>query len=188
MNAVERLGRYITRGVYTVSGPFHPFGGAVDIIVVEQPDGSFKSSPWYVRFGKFQGVLKAREKVVNVSVNGVEADLHMYLDRRGEAFFLREVEGDEGEPVLYPLSSSDEMDEQSQKNRRPVKTKSCNYDAHQLNSDDQLDGTGGSIMARTNSRRSRILGLVFGRGSFQADSYQEGDDGAGKARTFTGAC
>lgn len=87
MNAVERLGRYITRGVYTVSGPFHPFGGAVDIIVVEQPDGSFKSSPWYVRFGKFQGVLKAREKVVNVSVNEVEADFHMYLDRRGEAFF-----------------------------------------------------------------------------------------------------
>lgn len=183
MNAVERLGRYITRGVYTVSGPFHPFGGAVDIIVVEQPDGSFKSSPWYVRFGKFQGVLKAREKVVNVSVNEVEADFHMYLDRRGEAFFLREVEGDEEESVLYPLSSSDETDEQSQKNRRPAKTKSCNYDAYQLNSGDQLDGTNGSIVARTNSRRSRILGLVFGRGSFKEDSCREGDDGAGKART-----
>ncbi|XP_011030124.1 PREDICTED: phosphatidate phosphatase PAH2-like isoform X2 [Populus euphratica] len=183
MNAVERLGRYITRGVYTVSGPFHPFGGAVDIIVVEQPDGSFKSSPWYVRFGKFQGVLKAREKVVNVSVNEVEADFHMYLDRRGEAFFLREVEGDEEESVLYPLSSSDETDEQSQKNRRPAKTKSCNYDAYQLNSGDQLDGTNGSILARTNSRRSRILGLVFGRGSFKEDSCREGDDGAGKART-----
>lgn len=183
MNAVERLGRYITRGVYTVSGPFHPFGGAVDIIVVEQPDGSFKSSPWYVRFGKFQGVLKAREKVVNVSVNEVEADFHMYLDRRGEAFFLREVEGDEEESVLYPLSSSDETDEKSQKIRRPVKTKSCNYDAYQLNSGDQLDGTNGSIVARTNSRRSRILGLVFGRGSFKEDSCREGDDGAGKART-----
>lgn len=183
MNAVERLGRYITRGVYTVSGPFHPFGGAVDIIVVEQPDGSFKSSPWYVRFGKFQGVLKAREKVVNVSVNEVEADFPMYLDRRGEAFFLREVEGDEEESVLYPLSSSDETDEQSQTNRRPAKTKSCNYDAYQLNSGDQLDGTNGSIVARTNSRRSRILGLVFGRGSFKEDSWREGDDGAGKART-----
>ncbi|PPR93944.1 hypothetical protein GOBAR_AA26726 [Gossypium barbadense] len=58
--AVGRLGSYISRGVYTVSGPFHPFGGAVDIIVVEQPDGTFKTSPWYVRFGKFQGVLKTR--------------------------------------------------------------------------------------------------------------------------------
>ncbi|KAE8665171.1 hypothetical protein F3Y22_tig00112649pilonHSYRG00026 [Hibiscus syriacus] len=52
MYAVGRLGSYISRGVYSVSAPFHPFGGAVDIIVVEQPDGSFKSSPWYVRFGE----------------------------------------------------------------------------------------------------------------------------------------
>ncbi|CAK7347562.1 unnamed protein product [Dovyalis caffra] len=177
MYAVERLGSYITRGVTTVSGPFHPFGGAVDIIVVEQPDGSFKSSPWYVRFGKFQGVLKAREKVVTVTVNGVLADFHMYLDRRGEAFFLREVEGEEGEPVLYPSYSSDETDGQFQKNRRSMKSKSCNYDSHQLNSGDQLDGTNGSIVARTNSRRSRILGIVFGRKSVD-DSYREEDDGA----------
>ncbi|KAJ1397399.1 hypothetical protein SESBI_31832 [Sesbania bispinosa] len=46
MQAVGRLGSYISQGVYTVSGPFHPFGGAVDIVVVEQEDGSFKSSPW----------------------------------------------------------------------------------------------------------------------------------------------
>ncbi|KAF2570393.1 hypothetical protein F2Q70_00001945 [Brassica cretica] len=45
MNAVGRIGSYIYRGVGTVSGPFHPFGGAIDIIVVQQPDGSFKSSP-----------------------------------------------------------------------------------------------------------------------------------------------
>ncbi|CBI19531.3 unnamed protein product, partial [Vitis vinifera] len=94
MYAVERLSSYISRGVYTVSGPFHPFGGAVDIIVVEQQDGSFKSSPWYVRFGKFQGVLKTREKVVNISVNGVEANFHMYLDHKGEAFFLKEESND----------------------------------------------------------------------------------------------
>ncbi|WJX35170.1 phosphatidate phosphatase [Trifolium repens] len=46
MQAVGRLGSYISQGVYTVSGPFHPFGGAVDIVVVQQQDGSFKSSPW----------------------------------------------------------------------------------------------------------------------------------------------
>nr|GEW32698.1 hypothetical protein [Tanacetum cinerariifolium] len=90
MYAVGRLSSYITRGVSTVSGPFHPFGGAVDIVVVQQQDGSLKSSPWYVRFGKFQGVLKARERVVDISVNGVEADFHMYLNPRGEAYFLRE--------------------------------------------------------------------------------------------------
>ncbi|CDP01351.1 unnamed protein product [Coffea canephora] len=92
MKAVGKVGSFLSRSVYTVSGPFHPFGGAVDIIVVEQQDGSFKSSPWYVRFGKFQGVLKAKEKVVGISVNGVEADFHMYLDHKGEAYFLKEVD------------------------------------------------------------------------------------------------
>lgn len=78
------FGQIMAGGLNTVSGPFHPFGGAVDIIVVRQEDGTFKSTPFYVRFGKFQGVLKRREKVVNVSVNGVGADFCMYLDHRGQ--------------------------------------------------------------------------------------------------------
>ncbi|XP_076912832.1 phosphatidate phosphatase PAH2-like [Bidens hawaiensis] len=90
MYAVGRLGSYITRGVSTVSGPFHPFGGAIDIIVVQQQDGTLKSSPWYVRFGKFQGVLKVKERVVDINVNGVAAGFHMYLNPKGEAYFLRE--------------------------------------------------------------------------------------------------
>ena len=83
MYAVGRLGTYISHGVYTVAGPFHPFGGAVDIIVVQQEDGSFKSSPWYVKFGKFQGVLKRSEKLVDVAVNDVAVKFHMYLDSTG---------------------------------------------------------------------------------------------------------
>lgn len=77
------VGRLISQGVYTVAGPFHPFGGAVDIIVVQQQDGSYKSSPWYVKFGKFQGVLKRSEKVVNIAVNDVNVKFHMYLDSTG---------------------------------------------------------------------------------------------------------
>ena len=38
------------------------------MIVVEQEDGTFKSSPFHVRFGKL-GVLKAKEKIV--SMNGL---------------------------------------------------------------------------------------------------------------------
>ena len=38
--------------------------GAIDVIVVEQEDGSYKSSPFHVRFGKL-GVLKAKEKIVS---------------------------------------------------------------------------------------------------------------------------
>ena len=37
--------------------------GAIDVIVVEQEDGTFVSSPFHVRFGKL-GLLKARDKVV----------------------------------------------------------------------------------------------------------------------------
>ena len=39
--------------------------GAIDVIVVEQEDGTFKSSPFHVRFGKL-GVLKSREKIVRL--------------------------------------------------------------------------------------------------------------------------
>lgn len=38
--------------------------GAIDVIVVEQPDGTFTCSPFHVRFGKL-GVLRSREKVVS---------------------------------------------------------------------------------------------------------------------------
>ena len=40
--------------------------GAIDVIVVEQPDGSFTCSPFHVRFGKL-GVLRSREKIVSFS-------------------------------------------------------------------------------------------------------------------------
>ncbi|WVZ98871.1 hypothetical protein U9M48_044246 [Paspalum notatum var. saurae] len=113
MNVVGRVGSVISQGVYSVATPFHPFGGAVDIIAVEQPDGSYRTTPWYVRFGKFQGVLKGAEKVVTITVNGVEASFHMQLDNSGQAYFMRELvpgsedsgtgsEEEEGEAVNEP--------------------------------------------------------------------------------------
>lgn len=97
----------VSNFVYTVATPFHPFGGAVDIISVQQQDGSFRSTPWYVRFGKFQGVLKGAEKVVRIEVNGVEANFQMYLDNSGEAYFVREVisEKEEANGVLQHVNS-----------------------------------------------------------------------------------
>ncbi|KAL8058813.1 hypothetical protein ABFX02_03G045900 [Erythranthe guttata] len=161
MQAVGRLGSYISRSVYTVSGPFHPFGGAVDIIIVEQPDGSYKSSPWYVRFGKFQGVLKTREKVVSISVNGVDTDFNMYLDHKGEAFFLKEVEVEGLDSVCSPPSSSGEDTEKQSKDMPSLKSKSCNADSSWSDS----VGSEGKAVTKTNSRRSQIFGLVFGRRS-----------------------
>jgi len=148
---MQTVGRILSQGVYTVSGPFHPFGGAVDIVVVEQQDGSFKSSPWYVRFGKFQGVLKSREKVIDISVNGVRAGFQMYLDHKGEAYFLRETVAQEEGNLMFPSSSSPTSDAKSDHSRR---SRSCDYD-------------GGDDVAKTGSRRSRILGFVFGRRSLK---------------------
>lgn len=41
------------------------FSGAIDIVVVEQEDGTFLASPFHVRFGKL-GVLRAKEKLVTI--------------------------------------------------------------------------------------------------------------------------
>ncbi|KAG8376474.1 hypothetical protein BUALT_Bualt09G0067300 [Buddleja alternifolia] len=101
MNVVGRFSSFMT----SVATPFHPFGGAVDIIVVKQQDGTYRSTPWYVRFGKFQGVLKGAEKVVQIEVNGVEANFNMYLDNSGEAYFVREV--DPGKDDSEELKDSD---------------------------------------------------------------------------------
>ncbi|KAM3340138.1 phosphatidate phosphatase PAH1 isoform X1 [Capsicum galapagoense] len=111
MNVVGKVSSFITQGVYSVATPFHPFGGAVDIIVVKQNDGTFKSTPWHVRFGKFQGVLKRAEKVVRIEVNGVGADFHMYLDNSGEAYFIREVTADNEREVNEDSRDSFEKEE-----------------------------------------------------------------------------
>ncbi|XP_064484898.1 phosphatidate phosphatase LPIN3-like isoform X3 [Ornithodoros turicata] len=64
--------------------------GAIDVIVVEQPDGSFATSPFHVRFGKI-GVLRSREKIVDIEINGKPVNIHMKLGESGEAFFVEEV-------------------------------------------------------------------------------------------------
>ncbi|KAL9680720.1 hypothetical protein QQ045_012499 [Rhodiola kirilowii] len=153
------VGRLIGRSINTVSGPFHPFGGAVDIVVVEQPDGSFKSSPWYVRFGKFQGVLKTREKVVSICVDGVEADFHMYLDHTGEAYFLEEVE----EEILLESSSSSELKYEQSNTSKPMKSLSCNFDAEGSHLARSESVASESAVTSTESKRSRLLGMVWSR-------------------------
>ncbi|XP_017367351.1 phosphatidate phosphatase LPIN3 isoform X1 [Cebus imitator] len=68
--------------------------GSIDVLVVKQVDGSFRCSPFHVRFGKL-GVLRSREKVVDIEINGEPVDLHMKLGDSGEAFFVQELESDE---------------------------------------------------------------------------------------------
>ena len=63
--------------------------GAIDVIVVEQPDGSYLCSPFHVRFGKL-GVLRSREKIVDIEINGQPIGIQMKLGEAGEAFFVEE--------------------------------------------------------------------------------------------------
>ncbi|XP_065501425.1 phosphatidate phosphatase LPIN3 isoform X2 [Caloenas nicobarica] len=69
--------------------------GCIDVVVVRQPDNSFQCSPFHVRFGKL-GVLRSKEKVVDIEINGEPVDLHMKLGDNGEAFFVQELEENEG--------------------------------------------------------------------------------------------
>nr|XP_010301886.1 PREDICTED: phosphatidate phosphatase LPIN3 [Balearica regulorum gibbericeps] len=68
--------------------------GCIDVVVVRQPDNSFQCSPFHVRFGKL-GVLRSKEKVVDIEINGEPVDLQMKLGDNGEAFFVQESEENE---------------------------------------------------------------------------------------------
>ncbi|KAL1771107.1 phosphatidate phosphatase LPIN2 isoform X3 [Sigmodon hispidus] len=65
--------------------------GCIDVVVVRQQDGTYQCSPFHVRFGKL-GVLRSKEKVIDIEINGIAVDLHMKLGDNGEAFFVEETE------------------------------------------------------------------------------------------------
>ena len=83
--------------------------GAIDVIVVEQEDGSLACSPFHVRFGKFS-LLRPYEKKVEFRVNNVKQNYAMKLGEGGEAFFVFETSEDIPEamqtsPLVSPASS-----------------------------------------------------------------------------------
>ncbi|XP_075384856.1 phosphatidate phosphatase LPIN3 [Tenrec ecaudatus] len=96
MNYVGQLAGTVFGTVKELYRGLNPatLSGGIDVLVVEQQDGSFRCSPFHVRFGKL-GVLRSREKVVDIEINGEPVDLHMKLGDSGEAFFVQELESDE---------------------------------------------------------------------------------------------
>ncbi|NXR88500.1 LPIN3 phosphatase, partial [Hypocryptadius cinnamomeus] len=93
MNYVGNLAESVFVTVKNLYHDLNPanLSGCIDVIVVRQPDNSFKCSPFHVRFGKL-GVLHSKEKVVDIEINGEPVDLHMKLGDNGEAFFVEEIE------------------------------------------------------------------------------------------------
>ncbi|XP_008058771.1 phosphatidate phosphatase LPIN3 [Carlito syrichta] len=106
MNYVGQLAETVFGTVKELYRGLNPatLSGGIDVLVVKQMDGSFQCSPFHVRFGKL-GVLRSREKVVDIEINGEPVDLHMKLGDSGEAFFVQELESDE-EPVPPRLCTS----------------------------------------------------------------------------------
>ncbi|KAK1173699.1 hypothetical protein AOXY_G3877 [Acipenser oxyrinchus oxyrinchus] len=78
--------------------------GCIDVIVVRQEDGTYQCSPFHVRFGKL-GVLRSKEKVIDIEINGEPVELHMKLGDNGEAFFVQETE-EKNEIVPVHLATS----------------------------------------------------------------------------------
>ncbi|XP_041638902.1 zgc:123305 isoform X2 [Cheilinus undulatus] len=93
--------------------------GGIDVIVVRQPDGSFQCSPFHVRFGKL-GVLRSKEKIVDIEINGESVDLHMKLGDNGEAFFVEENGNMESQVPAHlctspiPLEAPEDLDEMAE--------------------------------------------------------------------------
>lgn len=96
MNYVGQLAETVFGTVKELYRGLNPatLSGGIDVLVVRQRDGSFRCSPFHVRFGKL-GVLRSREKVVDIEINGEPVDLHMKLGDSGEAFFVQELDSDE---------------------------------------------------------------------------------------------
>ena len=63
--------------------------GAIDIIVVRQKDGSLNSTSFHVRFGSLK-IVKSKEKVVNIEINGNKTNEFLKLSSTGDAYFTNE--------------------------------------------------------------------------------------------------
>ncbi|KAJ2993183.1 Nuclear elongation and deformation protein 1 [Globomyces sp. JEL0801] len=79
--------------------------GAIDIVVVKQPNGDLMASPFHVRFGKLK-LLRPSDKIVELSVNNNPVDIVMKVGDQGEAFFVVEADNPASEyatsPILHP--------------------------------------------------------------------------------------
>ncbi|CAI4049912.1 hypothetical protein SUVZ_13G2970 [Saccharomyces uvarum] len=104
--------QYVGRAIGSVSKTWSSINpatlsGAIDVVVVEHPDGRLSCSPFHVRFGKFQ-ILKPSQKKVQVFINEKLSNMPMKLSDSGEAYFVFEM-GDQVRDVPEELLVSPVM-------------------------------------------------------------------------------
>lgn len=153
MNYIRGIGGSVSKTWNSINPA--TLSGAIDVIVVEQEDGSLACSPFHVRFGKFS-LLRPYEKKVEFRVNDVKQDYAMKLGEGGEAFFVFETsdtipEAMQTSPLVSPASSP------------PLQASPSNVSA--LSEPDFLDlETAGKVrsgsMSRPGSRRPSNLSML----------------------------
>ncbi|ORY14138.1 nuclear elongation and deformation protein 1 [Clohesyomyces aquaticus] len=137
--------------------------GAIDVIVVEQEDGSLACSPFHVRFGKFQ-LLRPSDKKVQFTVNGVKQNYAMKLGEGGEAFFVFETSA----PIPDELQTSPLASPASSPEQKPLGSQST----LRLPDPEPLDLEGGGRI-----RRGRQSVSVPPTDSLHADIYDRPKSG-----------
>ncbi len=62
--------------------------GAMDILVIKQPNGTYKGTPLRVKFGQWS-ILKPKEKEVKFKINDNIINIPIKLNESGEAYIKK---------------------------------------------------------------------------------------------------
>ncbi|XP_058469595.1 phosphatidate phosphatase LPIN1 isoform X2 [Solea solea] len=156
MNYVGQLAGQVFVQVKELYRGLNPatLSGCIDVIVVKQPDGSLQCSPFHVRFGKM-GVLRSREKLVDMTINGEAVDLHMKLGDNGEAFFVQEMENNQ-EVVPSYLATSPIMSDGASLMSAGLRASSSGPQVQTLGSTGVHGENGGGMMKKRRKRRRKV--------------------------------
>uniref|UniRef100_A0A3B4UEI2 phosphatidate phosphatase n=1 Tax=Seriola dumerili TaxID=41447 RepID=A0A3B4UEI2_SERDU len=174
MNYVGQLAGQVFVQVKELYRGLNPatLSGCIDVIVVRQPDGSLQCSPFHVRFGKM-GVLRSREKVVDMEINGEPVDLHMKLGDNGEAFFVKETENDQ-EVVPSYLATSPILSDGAALMSSCLMGKSSGPPIQTLGSTGSNGETGGGMLKKRRKRRRKARADSVRRE--ESGDYSEDED------------
>ncbi|XP_073905294.1 phosphatidate phosphatase LPIN1 isoform X3 [Castor canadensis] len=172
MNYVGQLAGQVFVTVKELYKGLNPatLSGCIDIIVIRQPNGSLQCSPFHVRFGKM-GVLRSREKVVDIEINGESVDLHMKLGDNGEAFFVQET-GNDQEMIPMYLATSPILSEGMSRMENQLKRNSVD----RMRSLDPNTPTQGLPPSETSSTGSLVKKRRKRRRKSQLDSLKRDDN------------
>lgn len=109
---MSSIGKFFTNISNAMNMNKATLSGALDVVVVEHPDGSFHATPFHVRFGKLK-LLKTSAKTVSLTVNGKLSNIRMKLGEEGEAYFVEATNEEIEEssvcsPIVSPRSTFEE--------------------------------------------------------------------------------